>query len=193
MKSLSLLIGAALLLADFAARAADVRIYAGSMKEEYFDSNANSPTVFGLYVVFDNTTSQFAFITYNRKTPAVGAGVTIVNETFTQNYPYNPFSAKTRAFVSADTSSGGAPINYFRFRSTGAPTITPYSSAAAGLVAHSFSYLRHYWAPATFYVEDSGTVTYQKALTIQSNDGGLDLTGAKDLVIQHLKDLKYIN
>ena len=192
MQRISLLLGAALLLADLAARADDVRIYAGSRKQEYFDSNANTTTTLGLYVVFDQTTSQFAYITYDRKAKAAGYG--IVDTTFAQIYPYNPaISAKSRSFISADAGDAGIPINYYRFRSGGAPVITLFSSASAGPVAHSFTFVRHYWAPATFYFEESGTVTYQKALTIQSNDAPKDLNGAIDLVLQHLRDLKYIN
>jgi hypothetical protein len=174
-------------------RANEVRIYAGTIKHDFFDYNAHQPQAQGLYVVHEPGTGKLAFIMYDR------VAKTSFTQTFTAfpdglTYPNSPaISGKSRVFISIDASNSFTPINFRRLRSLTKPVMTPISSTTSQLLAPSFAYYSQVWEETVALWEDTGTLTYRKAFTIERNDAGDDLSAAVNAVIDHLRALHLIN
>ncbi len=71
--------------------------------------------------------------------------------------------------------------------------VTKITSTTAETLPRTHALIHEDWLATVCYIEKMGTFSYQRTLTIKSNDVGNDLTAAIDTVLQRLRDLKYID
>jgi hypothetical protein len=194
MKTLLILLTSVLFLPACAAlRANEVRIYAGTIKHDFFYYSANLPQTQGLYVVHEPGTSKLTFIFYDRKSKSY----TTETDTATLAgivYPYSTaISGQFRFHFTVDASDGTRPVSFHRLRSIAKPVVTPVSSSTSLLLARSFAYYSQVWEPAVDLWENTGTITYKQSFTIERNNAGDDLNAAVNAILDHLRSLHYLN
>lgn len=172
------------------ASANDIRIYSGTRKRQTYTSMNYAAETFRTYLVVDQTTKQFTVITYFKDRSHFEATETA---DIISTVPNNPVTKNTRSFVYASSSDSTIPVNTFRFRSGGKPSLLPVATDSAQLVARTFSYTGLFYALAAYNYEETATYVYQKRLTVAANDGNKTLTGAVNLVLDDLRARKLID
>lgn len=187
-----LVAGLLLLIATVPSTADEVYIYGGRGKHEYFDFQTNQVTPSSLYVVLDLTTRKFTLflIDSKKKTYERQGG----NVTTWIDYPYSPQKdQRTRTFIYVDSENNADSINFKRFRSTSGPAMLPISGVASKLLPRSFAFSSSFRLSTLLVEELSGTLTFLRDPTKQSNDALNDLPTAEQLVVDYLKARKLIN
>jgi|GEM_PF-4787966 len=180
------------LICAMPASASDIRIYSGTRKRQTFTSMNYAAETFRTYLVIDQTTKQFTFVTYFTKTRSHFESTETADVLAT--VPNSPAITKdTRRFMYASSSDSSVPVNTFRFRSGGKPALLPIATDNPQLTARTFSYTGLFYAFAAYNYEESATFVYQKRLTMLANDGNKNLTGAVDLVLDDLRARKLID
>jgi len=185
---LSLVLG---LASALPAQASDLRIYSGTRRTQTFTSMQFAAETFRTYLVIDQATKKFTFITYFKNRSHYESTETIDVLT---HVPNNPAITKaTRTFIYASSSDSSVPVDTFRFRSSSKPLLLTVATGSTQLTARTLSYQGWFYAFAAFNYEESATFTYQQRLTVQANDANKTLAGAVDLVLDDLRARKLID